>query len=34
MFEVTEGAALDPLPSRAGSPYGSLLRWVRPEGWG
>lgn len=27
MFEITEGAALDPLPSRAGSPYGSLLRW-------
>ena len=27
MFEITEEAALDPLPSRAGSPYGSLLRW-------
>lgn len=26
MFEVAEGAALDPLPSRAASPYGSLLR--------
>ena len=30
MFEVTEGAALDPLPSRAGSPYGSLSRCARP----
>lgn len=28
MFEVTEEAALDPMPSRGGSPYGSLLRWV------
>ncbi len=26
MFEITEDAALDPLPSRMGSPYGSLLR--------
>ncbi|KAL4431049.1 hypothetical protein ABPG75_006305 [Micractinium tetrahymenae] len=25
MFEITEDAALDPLPSRMGSPYGSLL---------
>lgn len=29
MFEITEDAALDPLPSRMGSPYGSLLR----QGW-
>lgn len=27
MFEIAEEAAVDPLPSRAGSPYGSLLRW-------
>ena len=33
MFEITEEAALDPLPSRAASPYGSLLRWVGRAGW-
>ena len=33
MFEITEEAAFDPMPSRAGSPYGSLLRWAGTLGW-